>query len=87
MIKIEKEINGNVAVMKLEGWLDTQTTAEFENNTYMKIDGTFDNPSNYDNSGTDIKEDPQFADPANGDFTISGATQVARKTGDPRWLP
>ncbi|MBQ2593502.1 MAG: STAS domain-containing protein [Candidatus Riflebacteria bacterium] len=29
MIKIEKEINGNVAVMKLEGWLDTQTTAEF----------------------------------------------------------
>lgn len=28
MIKIEKEINGNVAVMKLEGWLDTQTTAE-----------------------------------------------------------
>ena len=29
MIKIEKEINGNVAVLKLEGWLDTQTTAEF----------------------------------------------------------
>ncbi len=29
MIKIEKEIKGNVAVMKLEGWLDTQTTAEF----------------------------------------------------------
>ena len=34
-----------------------------------------------------IKEDPLFADPANGDFTISGATQIARKTGDPRWLP
>ena len=29
MIKIEKEINGKVAVLKLEGWLDTQTTAEF----------------------------------------------------------
>ena len=29
MIKIEKEINGNVAVLKLEGWLDTQTTSEF----------------------------------------------------------
>ena len=28
-MKIEKEINGNVAVLKLEGWLDTQTTAEF----------------------------------------------------------
>ena len=64
-----------------------QATAVFENNTYMKADGTFDNPSPYDNSGTDIKEDPLFADPANGDFTISGATQIARKTGDPRWLP
>ncbi len=29
MIKIEKEINGNVAVLKLAGWLDTQTTSEF----------------------------------------------------------
>ena len=29
MIKIEKEINGNIATVKLEGWLDTQTTAEF----------------------------------------------------------
>ncbi len=64
-----------------------QTTASFDNNTYMKADGTFDNPANYDNSGTDIKEDPGFKDPANGDFTISGATQVARGTGDPRWLP
>lgn len=64
-----------------------QATAVFENNTYMKKDGTYDNPSGYDNSGTDIKEDPLFKDPANGDFTISGATQVARGTGDPRWLP
>ena len=29
MIKIEKSINGNVAVLKMEGWLDTQTTSEF----------------------------------------------------------
>lgn len=29
MIKIEKEINGNIATVKLEGWLDTQTTTEF----------------------------------------------------------
>ena len=28
MIKIEKEIDGNKAVLKLEGWLDTQTTSE-----------------------------------------------------------
>lgn len=64
-----------------------QSTATFLNNTYMKPDGTFDDPGNYDKSGTDIKEDPMFADPANGDFTISGATQLRLKTGDPRWLP
>lgn len=59
----------------------------FSNNTYMKNDGTFQDPQNYDESGTIIEEDPMFADPANGNFTISGATQVARQTGDPRWLP
>ena len=64
-----------------------QPTAVFENNTYMHPDGTFDNPSNYDNSGTQIEQDPQFANPAAGDFHISGPVQVARRTGDPRWLP
>ena len=59
----------------------------FNNNTYMKNDGTFQDPGSYDQSGTIIEEDPMFANPAAGDFTISGATQVARKTGDPRWLP
>lgn len=59
----------------------------FANNTYMQANGTFDSVGSYDTSGSQIEEDPQFVDPANGDFTISGATQVARKTGDPRWLP
>lgn len=59
----------------------------FLNNTYMKNDGTFQDPQNYDESGTNIEEDPQFANPAAGDFHISGARQVALKTGDPRWLP
>ncbi len=66
-----------------------QLHAEFANNTYMNADGTFQEAENptYDTSGTMIQEDPQFANPAIGDFTISGATQVARQTGDPRWLP
>lgn len=66
-----------------------QPHAEFANNTYMNADGTFQEAENptYDTSGTMIQEDPQFANPAIGDFTISGATQVARQTGDPRWLP
>ena len=69
-----------------------QKHVTFNNNTYMKADGTFhdikaDGTHEYDTSGTCIEEDPQFANPAAGDFHISGATQVARKTGDPRWLP
>lgn len=68
-----------------------QETATFLNNTYMKKDGTFDTPNTdtgkYDLSGTDIQEDPKFADPANADFHISGAKQVSLGTGDPRWLP
>ena len=64
-----------------------QPTATFRNNTYMNADGTFQDPQNYDVSGTNIEEDPQFANPAAGDFHISGPKQVALKTGDPRWLP
>ncbi len=69
-----------------------QKYVTFLNNTYMKNDGTFqditdDGSHDYDLSGTTIEEDPLFANPAAGDFHISGATQVARKTGDPRWLP
>ena len=81
--------SGNVPRRFLAG-KQKQGTATFANNTYMKKDGTFEedgNLTNYDLSGTDIKEDPMFADPENGDFHISGPTQVARKTGDPRWLP
>ena len=58
----------------------------------MKADGTFqdlkeDGTHDWDLSGTCIEEDPQFANPTVGDFHISGPTQIARKTGDPRWLP
>ena len=59
----------------------------FLNNTYMKKDGTFQDPQNYDTSGTNIEEDPHFANPANGDFHISGSKQATLGTGDPRWLP
>lgn len=69
-----------------------QEHVTFNNNTYMKADGTFqdiqaDGSHDYDLSGTTIDEDPQFANPAAGDFHIGGPTQIERKTGDPRWLP
>jgi len=58
----------------------------FLNNTYMKKDGTFQDPQNYDTTGTNIEEDPNFADPANGDFHISDSKQAELGAGDPRWL-
>lgn len=58
---------------------------DFQSNTYM-YDGTFEDASTYDKSGTAIESDPMFADPANGDFTVGSYKQKARRTGDPRWL-
>lgn len=58
----------------------------FLNNTYMKKDGTFQDPQNYDTTGTNIEEDPNFADPSKGDFSIKDSKQAELGTGDPRWL-
>ncbi len=66
-----------------------QSTATFGYNTYQRADGTYDDAvtSGYDNSGTIIEEDPGFADPENGDFTLSNATHIRYKCGAPRWIP
>lgn len=69
------------------GGKNKQETATFANNTYMTKDGVSQKDcEKYDVSGTNIDEDPKFADPANGDFHISGSKQVELGTGDPRWL-
>jgi hypothetical protein len=49
-------------------------------------DGTTGAGNAVDASGNVIKEDPMLANPDNGDFTVGGAGQKARKTGDPRWI-
>lgn len=64
---------------------------EYANNTYF-YDGVDVSAANtgsdgYDNSGSMITENPGFADPTNGDFTVSGSAQISLGTGDPRWLP
>lgn len=79
--------SGGVPRRFLHGQSGRQNTYTFANNTYMALDGTFQPVGNYDISATQIEEDPMFANPAAGDFHISGATQLARRTGDPRWLP
>lgn len=40
-----------------------------------------------DHSGTAIKVAPQFADAANGDFTLRSQEHITNRCGDPRWLP
>ena len=81
--------NGSVPRRFLHGkdYSKNPENKTFLNNTYMKKDGTFQDPQDYDTTGTNIEEDPHFADPANGDFHISNSKQATLGTGDPRWLP
>lgn len=39
----------------------------------------------YDTNTLDT--DPGFINAVNGDFTVTGASQLEKRTGDPRWLP
>ncbi len=66
------------------GRLGTNATATWSNNTYWTEGEAKDN-SQYD-TGFTLSTDPAFADPDNGNFTPTGAEQVERKTGDPRWF-
>ena len=56
-----------------------------ENNTYWYDGAAYEEPANY-NADAGLTTDPAFKDAANGDFTPTGAEQVAKKTGDPRWF-
>ena len=77
----------DVARRFIGGNYSSNPTYTFANNTYMLTDGTFNDQSNYDKSGTAIECNPGFADAANGNFTLSSrAEQAYYKTGDPRWL-
>jgi len=58
----------------------------FNNNTYWRNEADVStSESEYDN-GYILKSDPAFADVANADFTPTGAEQVEKQTGDPRWF-
>ena len=82
---------GDVIARRILGGRLGSASASFSNNTYMNADGTFQSVNGscagYDDSGTAIEENPGFADPTNGDFTVSGSAQISLGTGDPRWLP
>ena len=73
---IARRIMGN-------GRLGNNSYATWIDNTYWNADGQIDQ-GNYD-TGTVLTTDPAFVDPENGIFTPTGADQVAKQTGDPRW--
>lgn len=62
----------------------------FNNNNYWNassfLSGEISNGV-FDTSGTHTTHDPGFADPENGDFTISNDDLIFGGVGDPRWIP
>ena len=73
-----------------DGSLKNGANVTYANNTYWANEAeaagwTDSSKGGSDTSGTSLKDNPGFVDPANGDFTPTGAAQVANKTGDPRW--
>lgn len=64
-------------------------TVSYSKNTYWK-DGADKSASQTgdgcDQTGTALTTDPAFVNPADGDFTPTGAQQVEEHTGDPRWF-
>ena len=76
--QIARRILGN-------GRLGNGCTANWNNNTYWNNGEAVDN-SSYD-TGFILSTDPAFVDPANANFTPTGAEQLERKSGDSRWLP
>ncbi|MDR0745850.1 MAG: DUF4957 domain-containing protein [Mediterranea sp.] len=81
---------GNKAVVRRLGGGNANATLICGLNTYW-YDGAFVSTelttTPKDASGTHIETDPQLKDPENGDFTVGGSEQIAKRTGDPRWLP
>ena len=81
----------------VRGWMfgqnSTANTMVYDKNTYWNdadfsatwTTGSDTSNQGYDASGTALTTDPNFKDPANGDFTPQGTDQVTNKTGDPRW--
>ncbi|MDR0658903.1 MAG: DUF4957 domain-containing protein [Mediterranea sp.] len=81
---------GNKAVIRRLGGGNANATLTCGLNTYW-YGGAFVSSelttTPKDASGTHIETDPQLRDPENGDFTVGGSEQIAKRTGDPRWLP
>ena len=78
-------IGADMTVTVVNSFPDSETgydTIEVADNTYW-YDGA-DAGEKYDKEV--LTTDPNFKNAAAGNFTPQGEEQVAKKTGDPRWL-
>jgi len=85
LIEVDCGKKGQFVRRLVGGQANASDSRTFSNNTYW-YEGAASDESGYDKTGTILTTDPGFADAANGDFTVSGADQIANQTGDPRWL-
>ena len=85
-IWVDCSIAGQIA-RRINGGNNNSINRSYAFNTYYN-DGsdTSESESTYDN-GVILTTNPEFGNPDNGDFTISGSEQVEKGTGDPRWFP
>lgn len=66
----------------------TDQNPEFSKNNYWNAPGLHDTSVRvHDASGTFYTLDPGFANPSEGDFTITNQTLIDNNVGDPRWRP
>lgn len=69
--------------------MSTNPTVSYNQNTYWwngEDVSSAQTGDGADQTGTALTTDPAFVDAANGNFTPTGAEQVEKKTGDPRWF-
>jgi len=67
------------------GDISLEVVTDYDNNYYFNaialFEGEYTDPSEVDAT----EEDPGFADPENGDFTITNQNLIDNQAGDPRW--
>ncbi len=84
-IGLESPQNGNSGVWGRSDKMKA-TDTYYANNYYFDCPNLWSNLYKDDHSSVATECDPQFADAANGDFTVQSQDLKDNQVGDPRWL-